>query len=699
MKNNTFEKINLYLLYITVFLIPIAFWPKLYDVFELFKISLLQYLVVTIYFIWFLKILKDKKLEIKTTFQDTILFSLFFIFALSILFSIQKVLSLKEFTKWITFLLFYIALCNFANKKTRWVFIYLIVFSSLVISVYGILQHNKIDFVLWTDPVVHLRCASTLGNPNFVAGYLSLSIPIIFALILFERKTTQKAILILILLLNFICILYTFGRGGWLACALAICTILFFAGKRILFENKYPLVILSILSIFIFYFISREKIVFDKREQNIISRLQTFVDIKYPSSQIRLHLWDNTIKMIRDRPITGWGLDTFTFAFFRYRSPELSSLAGRTNLPESAHNEYLQIAQSTGFIGLFLFLFLTFYVLYSLYMNIKNEINKELNIIIFSGMLSFFVQSIFYYKVNSTLLIFFTLLALANLNKIAPVKTVEINFPIILKIFIIPLTFLTYILILVNISIPLVADYYFQRGINFFVSNKYKQALEKYTIALSLNSYNREYATSIPNIYEHLITMLPETDENRYRKIYFLEEAEKRYKEILKIHKNDPFLIASLARVYFVKSDYDKKYIKESIKYYKKSTEIDPYNCIFYNDLGLAYLKDKKIQLAIKNFEHAKKLDPTWELPYANLGLAYSSLKNTQKAKLFFEKAININPKNHQFYFYLGLLHFEEKNYTSAISSFKKAQKISPSDINVQYMLKKAEEKIHKTKN
>lgn len=695
MKNST--KIILYLLYLVVFLVPVAFCPKLYNAFELFKISILQYVVITIYFIWLLGIIKSKRIFLSTTFLDLILFFWFFIFFLSLAFSEKRYLGVQEFTNFAVFLLFYFALSNFSSPSTKFHFLYLIIFSASCISLYGILQHFKIDFVYWDDPVVYLRGASTLGNPNFIAGYLCLSLPLILGLILFEKKYIPRGLLIFVFLVNFICLLYTFGRGGWLGAVLSFVIILILVGRKVIIDNKYILIFLAVLFGLTIYFISREKITFDDREQDLITRSKSIVELNYPSTKIRKHLWSLTLDMIGEKPILGWGPETFSHTFFRFRHPELSSLAGRTNIPESAHNEYLQIAQSAGLGALFLFLWLVIYTLFHHLHQIKKGIENKFNIVIFSSLFAFYFSSLFYYKISSTFLVFFTLLALSNTTRYKTTKEIKMNFSPLGKTIIIISSLLIYISVLLNTTLPLYADYHFQKGVNYFYQKNYNKAIEKYSLAYTIKPQNKDYSVAIPMLYEHLISVLPDDEsENKYRKIYFLEKAEKDYQKILKAKSDDPFIWASLARVYFLQGQYQEKYLKKSIKHYQKAISLDPYNCLFYNDLGLAYLKDNQILFAQQNFQKAIKLDSTFDMPYANLGVAYFNQKDNKMAKKWFKKAHKINPKNHQFLHYLGLIYLEEKNYPQALSTLQEALLLAPYDASIKHLIELTKKKIKK---
>lgn len=78
-------------------------------------------------------------------------------------------------------------------------------------------------------------------------------------------------------------------------------------------------------------------------------RIFNLADTKNGTTWERLMLWKGTINMIKERPIMGFGPNTYSRNFPKYRP---------VNYPDEryAHNSYLQIASESGIPGAFLFL-------------------------------------------------------------------------------------------------------------------------------------------------------------------------------------------------------------------------------------------------------------------------------------------------------------------------------------------------------
>src|SRR5207237_10300887 len=70
----------------------------------------------------------------------------------------------------------------------------------------------------------------------------------------------------------------------------------------------------------------------------------------------RLYLWRSSLAMIADRPLLGWGPDTFQLVYPGYRSTELDARAGAVGRDDAVHNALLRVAVSTGLVGVVAYL-------------------------------------------------------------------------------------------------------------------------------------------------------------------------------------------------------------------------------------------------------------------------------------------------------------------------------------------------------
>ncbi len=142
--------------------------------------------------------------------------------------------------------------------------------------------------------------------------------------------------------ITFVCLLWTYSRGAWLA------VILSFALSLVFRRNKKFLVFLAVLLV--------AGIVF--APPALKQRLGTIKNILKSGTVVeRKVLWSESLRMIQKSPVLGLGVNTYAKNEPNYK------LEGATDY-QYAHNGYLQIAAEIGLLGLAGFLAIIFYFLF-----------------------------------------------------------------------------------------------------------------------------------------------------------------------------------------------------------------------------------------------------------------------------------------------------------------------------------------------
>ncbi len=139
--------------------------------------------------------------------------ALFLLFALlSTLFSINKGASLSELYKVILFILLYFLLINNLKEKYQFRSLFLAILSiGGIVAAYGLYQY----FSHWPNLT---EISSTFPpNPNSLAGYLLLIIPLAFVYALFASSKWLSGMGFVITFLTYSCLFATHSRGGRLA--------------------------------------------------------------------------------------------------------------------------------------------------------------------------------------------------------------------------------------------------------------------------------------------------------------------------------------------------------------------------------------------------------------------------------------------------------------------------------------------------
>lgn len=202
------------------------------------------------------------------------------------------------------------------------------VLGSLTLSaaLVGVIGVN--EYVLTGQP--GWRVFSTFFNPDFLAGFMVLALPIALAWYLSRTSWSLSILSGLATLLIIASILMTGSRFGALTAVggLGVFLILGLISRSIGRSQLTRAAILLVPVLLIFMSMGKP----------LAGRIST-TRAEAHSGGFRIYTWKGTLKMAEANPWTGTGLGTFDIAYPKY------ALVGYTKL---AHNTYLQIAGEAG---------------------------------------------------------------------------------------------------------------------------------------------------------------------------------------------------------------------------------------------------------------------------------------------------------------------------------------------------------------
>jgi O-antigen ligase len=283
------------------------------------------------------------------------------------------------------------------------------------------------------------RNGVTLGNSSFLATYLLFVF--FFAIYLFFESNSshlqfltfeKKEIKFLLGLSIIIVGLALFFSGGRAA------TLSAFGGLILLYlfylsfqeRRKYLIVLGKIFLIFVLIFILYLVIFLHIPEsfpQEMLFKL---------TSKARPVVWEATWKLIKERPILGFGPENFEIGFVKYFNPclFLPECGGEVRF-DKAHNIIFDTLFSSGFLGLTTYILIFISAFYSLWRRFfRNKINFWTSAVFSSLLISYFMQNLTVFDTPTSYLMFFLVLSFLasfnekkesqNLPKIKPTKIV-----------------------------------------------------------------------------------------------------------------------------------------------------------------------------------------------------------------------------------------------------------------------------------
>lgn len=259
------------------------------------------------------------------------------------------------------------------TKEKKGKIVNIMLLSSFVVSLYAIAQHFGIDEKYWVQNV-KLRVFSTLGQPNWLASWLIMIIPLTLYQALSAKNNSYNAYggykYYILFLLQFTAFWFTYSLSGIVGLVAALIIFAIFSRKLILNNIKkaliFPVIMLMVVLIFPGPVGERLKNTKDQLTTRLTIQVKAqetqeaekLTPVNRPTNDttsIRLILWKGTLKLWLSSPklfLIGSGPETFAYSFLPFRPEQLNNTSEWDFLYNKAHNEYLNMLATTGILGL-----------------------------------------------------------------------------------------------------------------------------------------------------------------------------------------------------------------------------------------------------------------------------------------------------------------------------------------------------------
>ena len=418
------------------FFVPLVLFPKTSELFEFNKVVLVYAVTIAIVSSWLVKMVSERKIIFRRTILDYPILIFLGIQLISVFLSIDVRTSLfgyysrfhGGFLSSLSYSLLYWAyVSNIDYSKTKKA-IHITLISAILVSIYGVLERLGIDKNIWVQDVQN-RVFSTLGQPNWLAAWLTALIPLAWAIIISKgQKYKYKYGLLSIFSLFFLTLLYTRSRSGILGFAISYSV--FWIGFYLLNKNVKtifkPFLQITILAIIL---VSIAGTPWTPGLEDLLKKADTteseITNIPVgpalevggtESGEIRKIVWKGAFNVWKDYPIFGSGVETFAYSYYNFRPVEHNLVSEWDFLYNKAHNEYLNFLATTGTAGFLSYLgvLLTIiYVFVAPYLNKRKKKHTKstgkqiLPLAFLSGFSSILITNFFGFSVTPVALLFF----------------------------------------------------------------------------------------------------------------------------------------------------------------------------------------------------------------------------------------------------------------------------------------------------
>jgi len=586
--------------------------------------------------------------------------------------------------------------------------------SGVFVALWGIPSHfgydptclvfrGSLDVSCWTaDFQPKVRIFSTLGQPGWLAAYLAVLLPISFYYLIKNYKQNEhqkkssflrlsfptKPKSIFFSLLYLVCIIlfslslvYSVSRSAILAVLFSLG--LFFV-IYIWHQYKRGLINLPILFIFLgvtVYILSNQTLIKFNLNLGMDTNLQKPAEKSQAekphqealggtdSGKIRKLVWTGAIETWKNYPIFGTGVETFAFAYYKYK-PAAQNLTSEWNfLYNKAHNEFLNYLATTGIFGLGTVLFLIASFLYLTLKRIKDSVLKPrehplsfLTLALICSYISILITDFFGFSVVIINLYFFLIPAfvlswekLINPNKkILIPKAISENIDMS-KISPYQWTTITVISLitlyfLYTLYVYWEADKLYAYGSNLdkagYTNEAYKYLHEAVKKRGSEPVFKDALITNNANLAAQMLLKENKiSSEEAQQASAIAQEAINTSNELTLNYSNNIVFWKSRVRMFYTLSQIDSRFLPQALEAIRRASSLAPNDASILYNHGVLEGQNGNINEAIRILEKAVALKPDYrDLHYA-LGLFYHQAAVDKNGKImnqeFFQKAVD----------------------------------------------------------
>lgn len=300
--------------------------------------------------IWIVKMLVERRWDVKGTKFDIPFLLLFIIAVAATITSPRPGESLFNLRKFLLIPILYLFANNLKDANRLFKITDIFVGTSAVVAVYGIVKF----LMKRTLKVVATQSTSmTWGAMSMIFLLVTAS------LLLFGSQGKKRLLYGLALLPQLLGLLLSYVRGSYVGTFIGLMALSWLKNKKII-----PFLLLLIA------------LTFAVLPSSVAKRGMSIFDLSTPSTQVRLHQWRDSIKIFKDYPFLGLGWIDLGEIHRRYADPGADLQADEFTIGHF-HNNFIMILMYFGTLGLLVFTWLIIQIIRTEYAILKGVTSQE----------------------------------------------------------------------------------------------------------------------------------------------------------------------------------------------------------------------------------------------------------------------------------------------------------------------------------
>ncbi len=646
-----------YLFYSLAFLIPLVVYPKTSEIFEFNKIILTYTLTVLIASLWMIKMFLAKRINFTKTLITWPLFIFFLSQLISTFISIDfRTSVLGYYSRFhggllstISYTLLYWAYISNMDKERSKKFLYLLLGVGVVVSIWAVFEHmghsfsclifpgfGSFDVTCW-DQDVKNRVFATLGQPNWLAAWIVTFTPLTWAFFAkSDLKNLRSYFWFLLSVIFFITLIFTKSRSGILGFAAA--DFIFWlalgnsAKKRTGLKDTlkkfgiYHLVFIILVLISGTPWTPSLKTLLNTNREAIEIRRTSGTALEVggtDSAKIRKIVWKGTLDIWKNYPLFGSGVETFAYSYLKFKPVEHNLTSEWNYLYNKAHNEYLNMAATTGSFGLASYLILIGTIGFLFLKQLKIPAAQAgrdsfefsvLNLALLSGFASILVTNFFGFSVVPVALEFFLFPAIAISLNGEEIKKKKFDSSTLtssqkLGIFFVLITAFD---LLTLISKYWYSDFVYAKGRRLSDSKNYIEAREVLLKATKLSPNESVYWEELSRSTSALAVLYLENDEGEIAQ-KLSESVINESGRAVSLSPSNVNYKKARANIFINLSPLDPDYLYTSRDILSEALKLAPTDAHLTYNLALSYFRTGERDLFLQTIKRAVELKPNYK--------------------------------------------------------------------------------------
>ncbi len=637
------QRLIVYLIALLSFTLPLAIWEGSTE-YGYVKSILALVSISVLLILWALLGGRKRSWEIRLSWVTLPFALLVGAMLLSLINAINIRVVLQSIALVISFFLFYLLVLNFIEKERDIKLILsVLLFSAVIASTYGLLQYLGI---LPGPPGARGLGAliSTMGNRNFLGGFLSYLFLPAFILLLRTRHIASKIITLLAIVFIFYMILFVQQTGirvGLIVAVTVLVGAIFIWRVAGLLLTRKRILTTAVAILFFIYLFAAPTSPFNAviglgSDGTPVSSVVQFFRNQWERNAGRVRAWNWWVgwEMFRDNPVVGVGLGNYKLNFLPYKAQFLATERGEQfdfPIPRAAqaHNEIVQITAELGVVGLLATLAAIGTIIFTFVkrLSLQKDAQRRLDLLLLGcGITAFFVHSLvsFPLRLPASTLVLVLAVGLAGslfYGKVGEWKVSLCGWP---RRILISLVILFSLFICIVSARDFQADLHLNRGINAFHMGHFHLAYRDLQRSHALDFAPRQ-------TYFHLAMVQLQLDRH--------EEAKESLKRALTRFVSAEVFI-NLANIAMKLGDIETARMSVELLLATEPFPVIEREARFLE--AAITLREGNTERALASLERLRADDPGFIRPHFFLGEIYRKQGRSDAARKSFKQAITL---------------------------------------------------------